>query len=92
MNIEEIVSKYRESIQQSRNIFISEIREFLEENKLDGKVVRIKDGRIGWLNLTDNLRMQFQYMKKNGERAPFCGCCEIEDILNDFKPFDGGTE
>lgn len=90
MNIEEIVSKYRESIQQSKNIFISEFRQFLEENKLNEKVVRIKDGKIGWLNLTDNLGMQFQYMKKNGERAPFYGSCVIEDILNDFKPFDGG--
>lgn len=92
MNIEEIVSKYRESIQQSQNTFISEFRQFLEENKLDRKVVRIKDGKIGWLDLNDNLGMRFHYMKKNGERTPFCSACVIEDILNDFKPFDEGVD
>lgn len=91
MNIKEIVSKYRESIQQSRNTFISDFRQFLEENKLDGKVVRIEDGKIGWLDVDYNLRVQFYPMKKNGERSLNCsGWFFNDDIIYKFKPFDGG--
>lgn len=91
MNIEEIISKYKESIQQSRNTFISEFRQFLKENRLDGKVVRIKDGKIGWLDLDYDLVINFYPMKKNGERSQNCsGWFFTENILNEFKPFDGG--
>lgn len=91
MTIEEIISKYKESIQQTRNTFILEFRQFLKENKLDGKVVRIEDGKIGWLDLNYDLEINFYPMKKNGERSLNCsGWFFNKDILNKFKPFDGG--
>lgn len=91
MTIEEIYDKYNKSIQQSKNTFISDIRQFLEENKLDGNVVRIEDGKIGWLDLDCNLRIHFYPMKKNGERSQNCnGWFFYDNILCKFKPFDGG--
>lgn len=93
MTIKEIIRNYKESIQQSRNTFVSEFKQFLEENNLDGKVVRIKDGKIGWLDLNYDLGINFYPMKKNGERSlNSSGWFFNEDILNEFKPFDGGDE
>lgn len=91
MNIEEIYDKYKKSIQQSKDTLISDFRQFLEENKLDGKVVRIEDGKIGWLDIDNDLGIHFYPMKKNGERSLNCSEWFFnENILTEFKPFDGG--
>ena len=90
MTIEEIVSKYKGAIKEAKNTFVADFRQFLKANELDGKVVRIDDGKVGWLDVDYDLRINFYPMKKNGERSLnssgwFCN----SDIPNDFKPFKG---
>lgn len=87
MTIEEIKRKYIEAVAKADEICDRELRQWLKERNLDGKVKR-QDGKIGYLDLDIYHNIHFYPVKKDGTRSLHpCGNFHYSQIEDCFQPY-----
>ena len=92
MTLEEIKNKAYYEVKKVQENYKDNIIKYLEENDLNGKVIRVKDGKIGTLHTQFDwgpkvgYQVVFYPLKKDGTESKKYELVWEEHITEDFKP------
>lgn len=88
MKVSEIRESYYKEVESAKATYEKRLSDFLKENKLDGKVRRVDDGKIGWIGVHNYYAFLFYPMKKNGEKScNSAGRNYWDDVIKHFEPY-----
>lgn len=91
MTILELKKKYSDDRNELRTRQIEALIARLKEINLDGLVKRVKDGKIGWLYVTYDCRVEFHPRTKSGEMSKNANGWEY-DIEESYEPYKEAEE
>ena len=91
--LKDIREQYKQRVKKAREKFENDVLECLEAYNLHKKVVRKKDGKIGWLAFNDSGTLCFYPRKKDGLTSiNSSGWFFLENVVNEFEPYKEDEE
>lgn len=89
MTFDEALEKYYEKRDKISEEFKADVKEWLKELGLDGKVRRKSDGKIGWLDVDYYKSLNFYPIRKDGTMAIRCsGWVSPSEPERDFERYE----
>jgi len=94
MTIQEIRAKADCDIKKAREDYKDGVINFLKENNLKGKVIRVRDSKIGYLHMLSDYATRLGYsvyfypLKKDGTESKKYEMVWEDEIVKAFKPYE----
>ena len=93
MTFKEINKRYAQVLHDAHIALIAEKKACLQRYGLDRKVIRLADGKIGWLDIDSYNQVSFYPMKKDGTRSINSrGWFKEDDVRLYFEPYKEADE
>ena len=93
MTLDEIRVQYKDEMRVVNETYKYSVQKWLVEHKLDGRVRRKKDGKMGWLDLDHYMSLNFYPQTKRGGRSlNSSGYVSLRFVEEEFEPITEGEE